>query len=264
MQKIAGFTLLFSIFLLLFLNAKNTANDNKGITPSPTTTETNTPTPSIVNNYITEIGLNNNKFQTAWFVVNSPEKLFLYPNFTQKLPSFELKKTNNCNSLVNAGFYDKSNKPLGLFISEGKVISEEIESFLFNGVFFLDDKNLPEILVTPPKINIRLAVQSGPILWEEGTERTLKIIDDKMARRMIIGITEKKEIIFLSFYDKESPLQGPYLQDLPKLIRILNDKMDLKILSALNLDGGSASAFSANNLTLSEISNIGSFFCEKQ
>jgi uncharacterized protein YigE (DUF2233 family) len=194
--------------------------------------------------------------------VSDPQNLFLHPNFTEKLSSSERKKNLSCKNLINAGFYDKSNKPLGLFISERKIVEKEIESLLFNGIFYLSNENIPHIIETVSDGNIRLAVQSGPVIYEKGVPRTLQIIDDKAARRMAVGITSDEKIIFLTFFNKESPLQGPYLQDLPAFIALFNNSGNHKIVSALNLDGGTASAFLTDNLSLNEVANIGSFFCE--
>ncbi|KKW11013.1 MAG: hypothetical protein UY49_C0010G0009, partial [Microgenomates group bacterium GW2011_GWC1_49_7] len=67
--------------------------------------------------------------------------------------------------------------------------------------------------------------------------------------------------LFLTVYKEDSVFEGPLLADLPKVIQKINTEENLGIVDALNLDGGSASAFDNGETSLSELTPVGSLFC---
>ena len=235
------------------------SNDfNLTVTPSATFT----PTPTTADPETISLNFEDKTYQISWFTIKDPEQLTLIANFQNKLSADEIIKKHACQRGINAGFYGKDNRPLGIFINDQNDRKNKLESNLFNGIFYLTSNNLFSIEEELPDKPLKFALQSGPFLIFHKNTLPLKIIDDKLARRMVVA-TNEKEIIFLAVYDKISPLQGPYLSSLPKIIEAFSQKTGREIINALNLDGGSASAFTKPGLQLKEISAVGGFFCHK-
>lgn len=201
----------------------------------------------------------NQELEAAWVIVQDVGKMQLHSNLVDKKTARETAKESNCTNLVNGGFYSKEGKTIGLFIDEGKTVSKYKKNKTFDGIFYITSDNLPQIGTTLPG-SIRLAVQSGPILINENRGQNYSINNDRQERRIVVAI-DKSKIIFLAIYEKSSVFKGPYLADLPKVLKIVEDKSGMKFESALNLDGGTASAFIINGTTLGELSLIGSYFC---
>lgn len=89
----------------------------------------------------------------------------------------------------------------------------------------------------------------------------MSVKNDKQARRVVAGVTGENKLIFLVFYDNNQYYSGPYLNDLPDLVDKTGKSLDLNIADAINLDGGSASAFISDDIKLTELTPVGSFFC---
>lgn len=199
-------------------------------------------------------------YRVAWVKTADFKNLSLYPNFKEKLSAQELFSQKKCQSLVSGGFYTKEGEPIGLFVSEGEVLKKRIESRLFDGVFFLENDKARITLQTPDGIP-RLALQSGPVLLLGGRQVGLKIRDDKLARRVVLALSQEDNAYFFIIFNPDSVLEGPLLADLPQVVEDIGEKADFNFKDAINLDGGSASAFYSDFLTLSEFSSIGSYFC---
>lgn len=205
------------------------------------------------------------KYSINWFIENNPDKIYLYPNFENKFSSDKLFNENICKYLINGGFYTHDDKPLGLFISQGMTFKDYIQNDLIPAIFYITANGKVEITgSTTDNKNIRVALQTGPYIISYEKPVKLTIREDEQARRMFLGITKSNEIIFGTVYDTESPLLGPYLTDFPELISQLNIEKGLNISTALNLDGGKASAFLTPQKELNEMTYIGSFFCIKE
>ena len=234
---------------------------NNDITETATPTATFTPTPTPPDPQTASFKWEGKNYEVSWFKVSKPESLRLIANFQSKLSSSELIEKFACQKGINAGFYDQEDKPLGIFINDQTNRRNKLDSDLFNGIFYLTNENFV-ISEDLPEENIRIALQSGPLLISDSKVLPLKIKEDELARRMVVAINEE-EIIFLSVYNAVSNLQGPYLADLPKIIEKFSQQSKIKINDALNLDGGSASAFYNERTSLTEITSVGGFFCVK-
>jgi len=209
------------------------------------------------------IQVDSKSYRFAWVKIDDLQRLQLYPNFTNKKAAKNLMENNRCRFLVNGGFYDKDFHPLGWFYNEGQVLSLPQTNRLLNG--FLSLNATQEVLITdlPPQGMVKWGLQSGPLLIMEGQKLTLKIRDDEYKRRMIGAINQNGELFFLSITDDTSLNSGPLLANLPGLVAAISHAIDEKFTSALNLDGGSASAFLTDKIQIEETSIIGSFFCEQ-
>ncbi len=222
--------------------------------------QSNLPTNIIINT--PTFSPNKTGYKSNWIIVNEPSKIFLYSNLKEKRNSYELATLNNCAHLISGGFYDKNGKHIGLFVSQGELLSPYEENQLFNGYFSIDYENKIEI-TEYPIFKPRISLQSGPILIRKGNKITIKLKNDENSRRIVLGLTKKNKVLFMAIYDESNNFSGPKLEELPNLIEKINIENDLELMDVINLDGGSHSAFISDYISISELSIIGSYFCIK-
>lgn len=191
-----------------------------------------------------------------------PDKLFLFGNFEKGERTENLKSEFNCRNLTNGGFYDDKFRPIGLFISEYEEVSPWQKNQLFNGVFSINTFGTPRITRERPRDSLRLALQSGPLVFENGSKVVFKSSLDH-SRRVVVAVTGENKPLFLVFYSIKNFIEGPTLDELPVLIEKINADLKLGIADALNLDGGTASAFYSERISLTELVKIGSVLCVK-
>lgn len=208
-----------------------------------------------------EVEYQGSRYNVIGFIVDDPEKLNLYPNFAEKLTSAEAMKEYGCSLLSSGGLYTKDSIPIGLFISEGRQLKSMVKDEFYNGIFSLFYDKRVEIGDSFSKGEVRIALQSGPLLMQDGLGYNFEDRSKEEARRVVIGLTNDSKIIFMVIYKEESVFLGPTLDVLPQLLLDFSGKSGMKIISALNLDGGSASAFKSSNSSLSELTPVGSYFC---
>jgi uncharacterized protein YigE (DUF2233 family) len=224
---------------------------------------TNTLSPTFATESEKTIPFNNKRFAYAYFIVQNSDDLSLLPNFSHAKDSQTLMTENNCVSVINGGYYDTQNKPLGLFQIGSTIYSRQISSDLLNGFVWANVSVSAAISVKLPQPPFLFALQTGPILIREGKQLSLTINNDTPARRMVAAINMDKHIIFLTLYNGDSVYEGPLLADLPDIVFTISSKENLGIAEAINLDGGSASAFYNPDTHLSELTPVGSIFCIK-
>ena len=212
---------------------------------------------------VQEVNSGENKYELSAILIKDHEKLHLYPNFAEKLTSDEAKIKHKCASITSGGLYTKESTPIGLFISEGIQLKSKMQSTFFNGIFSQTFDGKLSIGKEFIGNNIKTSIQSGPILITDGQVQTFEKRNDEEARRVAIGITQKDELILMVIYKKDSVFMGPTLEELPELIQSFSKKAEINVISALNLDGGSAGAFISEATVLSELSPVGSYFCVK-
>ncbi|MBI5620999.1 phosphodiester glycosidase family protein [Candidatus Gottesmanbacteria bacterium] len=228
--------------------------------PNPAPIPTLAPTLAPPGNTI-DIQINERTFRVAWITISDPSALSLIPNFTEKRTAQSLIDGRECQQVINGGFYTKDYQPTGLFISEGNVIRTSIPNTLLNGYLSVDRASAASIRSTPPDTEVRLALQTGPILIQNSTPLRLAIREDEFARRSVGAVTQKGMVMFLSIYESENAWSGPKLADVPTILAKLVSHARLDLRDAINLDGGSASAFIRPDLSLGELTAVGSFFC---
>ncbi len=224
---------------------------------------TNSPTPNPPSENVVEFEWQGAVLRAAWIRVDSPSALVLYPNFTQRVSAQAAKEDKGCRMLVSGGFYTKENTPIGLFVSEGEKMADFRKSALFNGFFTVPYEGNVSVSVEPPK-EARVALQGGPVLIKDGEIHELAIRNDEPARRIVVGIEDTDKIIFITLFDKSAPLRGPYLEELPQVITRVQEITGMRLNDALNLDGGSASAFYTQDTALPEFAPVGSYFCVRE
>jgi hypothetical protein len=113
-----------------------------------------------------EIYFQNQIFNIVWVKVDDISKINLFSNLVESQTAQSAFNKKACQLLINAGFYSKERKFLGLFISDGKLESELLNSTLFDGIFSINYLQTPRITRSKPQDELRLALQSGPILIE--------------------------------------------------------------------------------------------------
>lgn len=209
------------------------------------------------------LGLDEEKqIKIEWFVVEDIDNLKLIPNFSEKLGSKEIKNKYNCKNLVSGGFYTQDNRPIGLFIVDNTKVRDYVKASLTNAILSVNDFATPRITSTLPKDNLPIALQNGPMLFDNGAKLNLNIQNDKPARRMVAAVTGENKLVFITLYSSGSAFDGPYLEELPSILEEFEKRSHMQIADAMNLDGGTASTFMNGNVNLSEASFVGSFFCE--
>lgn len=221
------------------------------------------PTPAqSLGSQIKTIDFQGQKYGYEVIKVSTPAALTLIPNFQEKLITEELIAKNTCASAVSGGFYTEDAKPLGLFILGKNTLSKVKKSTLFNGFFWMGSNNHVGIdYDLPVGTDFRFALQSGPIVLYQGKPIILKLSSDKPARRILVGVDKQKTMFFIIVYNPDVTVLGPNLTDLPGIVGEISTTQDLELDSAINLDGGRASAFYTSELTLAESNPVGSLFC---
>lgn len=232
-------------------------------TEVPKTVVSQTPARLTVKSYPT-ISVEDASYTYAVINVATASSITLIPNFIGKHEANALAGENNCRQAINGGFYDASGKPLGFFYTNGRTYGKRIDSDLVNGYFWADTDGVAVISTElPGNISYRFALESGPLLLFNGQTTMLTIQNDEHARRMVAAKTADDHSVFLAVYSHDSVFSGPLLSELPKIVEDVSGKEHLGIADALNLDGGSASAFYNVDTILSELSPVGSIFCIK-
>jgi exopolysaccharide biosynthesis protein len=221
-----------------------------------------TPEPRVVEEDLRILDFGDEVFRYGLHKVKELSKLKLIANYESKSASNEILKENNCSFLVNGGFYDTDGRPLGLVVINGQRYSEFRQSRLFDGVLWVDEAaagikfgNVSEV---------ELALQSGPVLVFDGEALSLQINDDNRRRRMVAMVDATGELYFMVLVGEDLYIDGPYLEELGEIVLAVAKENEIDIVSAFNLDGGSASAFFAPPVELVEWSYIGSALCETE
>jgi hypothetical protein len=82
----------------------------------------------------------------------------------------------------------------------------------------------------------------------------LKINRDEPRRRIVAALSEPNRLIFIA-------ITSALLAETPGVVQAIGQQIQQPLRAAINLDGGSASAFITAAAELPEYSYIGSFFC---
>lgn len=147
-----------------------------------------------------------------------------------------------CTAGINGSFFSANSigSPLGLSISSGKRISPFASaSFAVSGVLYDDGKKIALVRSKNFKqgelTNLRQAIQGGPFLIENGRPVT-GLHDTKIAMRTFVATDGKGKWCIGNSSSLSLKALAEWLST-PDLFG------DFKIKTALNLDGGSSSAY---------------------
>jgi len=148
-----------------------------------------------------------------------------------------LMPRENCLAGVNGGYFDPENKPVGLLISGGKLIAPLRKARLLSGVLVASAGRVQLFRTAEysPKRKADEALQCGPFLVDRG-QPVPGLNDTRSARRTFV-LTSGPDRAAIGF------CSGVTLAQLAKILATRGIAPDLKAQRALNLDGGSSSAF---------------------
>jgi uncharacterized protein YigE (DUF2233 family) len=138
---------------------------------------------------------------------------------------------------VNGGYFQPDLTPVGLLISQGKLIHPLEKAKLLSGVFFVR-KQKPALVRAQhfsDTAGISDAIQCGPFLVESG--RTISGLNNRRsAPRTFVFLTRGGNWGI-------GICRSPTLAELSEILTITNLLPDGPITTALNLDGGSSTGF---------------------
>lgn len=139
---------------------------------------------------------------------------------------------------VNGGYFDPQAAPVGLLISAGKKIARLSTARLLSGVLLATPKRVDIVRPSHFKMSgqIENAVQCGPLLLERGSA-VAGLNDTRPARRTFAAVNENGSTGALGLCSAVS------LAQLGRILCLTNVAGEQKFVRALNLDGGSSSAF---------------------
>jgi Phosphodiester glycosidase len=146
-------------------------------------------------------------------------------------------KREKCVCGVNGGYFDTEFKPIGLRIADGTTYSPLRRARLITGILLQSDRDIDvtRIAEFSRTKKIVAAIQSGPFLVE-GNKRIRGLNDSQLARRTFAGITMNDRVLLGICSDVS-------LAQLANILATVPVAADSKIRRAMNLDGGSSSAF---------------------
>lgn len=209
------------------------------------------------------IKFNSQDYSYYYFSPDAQHQLIFDLNLSEKKTSLDIISDQGCEYLVNGGFYNKEDQPIGLVIKDGLEISKSQKNSLFNGFVSATSSASFSISTTKPSLESVAAIQTGPVLISNFETQKLNLVTDEHKRRIILIITKENTPIFMAITLSENEIEGPLLGELPKLLTSIQDKENIVFKDAINLDGGSASVFYAPDTHINELTTIGSYFCFK-
>jgi exopolysaccharide biosynthesis protein len=138
---------------------------------------------------------------------------------------------------VNGGYFDEEFKPIGLRIVNSQMLTPLKRARLITGVLLASPRGVQIVRAREfsQRQKIEAAIQCGPFLVDR-SQRVGGLNNSQHARRTFAA-TATNERALLGFCSEVS------LADLANILATTSVTADLKIQRALNLDGGSSSAF---------------------
>jgi uncharacterized protein YigE (DUF2233 family) len=138
---------------------------------------------------------------------------------------------------VNGGYFDPTDAPVGLLVSDGRVISPLRKARLLSGVLLATATRVDVVRVGHFSMSnkIRSAVQCGPLLVERSAP-VAGLNDTHPARRTFAAVDGNGHAAL-------GVCSAVSLAELGKILCLTNVMGKMKVVRALNLDGGSSSAF---------------------
>lgn len=212
-----------------------------------------------------DVTVNENLYSSLLYKVKNPRDVRIFLNLNDQVSLREFAKSKHCKFIVNGGFYSESFEPIGFLMIDGQVMSKFQENRLFNGILSVNELDTPRITREVPEDPLRIAFQTGPLLYENSTPQIVEPENVKRARRSFAFVTGNNELYFGIVYAKDSSFYGPTLFELPDVLSAVADSHGVTIADAINLDGGTASGlfydYRGQGQLVTELSTIGSFIC---
>jgi exopolysaccharide biosynthesis protein len=153
----------------------------------------------------------------------------------EKLPG--VMTHENCLCAVNGGYFDADFKPIGLRIVNGQTIAPLRRARLITGVLLASSHGIQIVRAREfsPRQKIAAAIQCGPFLVD--ASRPVGGLNDSAWARRTFAATVSNDRALLGV------CSGVSLADLAHVLATTAIIGESKIQRAINLDGGSSSAF---------------------
>lgn len=207
-----------------------------------------------------EVSVSGNRYAYTYFSA-LPINTKLIGNFDERISSAEISTKNGCTYGINGSFYNEKFEPLAGWQADGQVRKYITHNNLLNGYIGVTSSKDVWLGKSIPEVKMAWGMQSGPVLITNGKAELLNMSSDKPSRRSVAAVSRKGNLIFISIFDKNSRYDGPTMEMLPQIIEAISDQEHFEAVSAINLDGGSASAFYAPEDKLPELVVVGSWIC---
>src|SRR6266481_2407300 len=149
----------------------------------------------------------------------------------------EMMRHEKCLAGVNGGYFDENFAPLGLRIANGQMIAPLQRARLITGVLVASPRGV-QIMRSREfsrRLGVSAAIQCGPFLVDRG--QPISGLNDSHLARRTFAVTTSSSRALVGVCSEVS------LAELAKILATPSLAEDVKIERALNLDGGSSSAF---------------------
>jgi hypothetical protein len=149
----------------------------------------------------------------------------------------EMMRHEKCLAGVNGGYFNENFAPLGLRIANGQMIAPLQRARLITGVLVAWPRGVQIVRSREfsRRLGVTAAIQCGPFLVDR-SEPISGLNDSHLARRTFAATTSSSRGLV-------GVCSEVSLAELAKILAATSLAEDLKIERALNLDGGSSSAF---------------------
>ena len=149
----------------------------------------------------------------------------------------EMMRHEKCLAGVNGGYFNENFAPLGLRIANGQMIAPLQRARLITGVLVASPRGVQIVRSREfsRRLGVTAAIQCGPFLVDRG-QPISGLNDSRLARRTFTATTSSSRALV-------GVCSEVSLAELAKILATTSLAEDLKIECALNLDGGSSSAF---------------------
>jgi exopolysaccharide biosynthesis protein len=149
----------------------------------------------------------------------------------------EMMRHEKCLAGVNGGYFNENFAPLGLRIANGQMIAPLQRARLITGVLVASPRGVQIVRSSEfsRRLGVSAAIQCGPFLVDRG-QPISGLNDSRLARRTFTATTSSSRALV-------GVCSEVSLAELAKMLATTSLAEDLKIGRALNLDGGSSSAF---------------------
>ncbi|MGE5208580.1 MAG: phosphodiester glycosidase family protein [Alphaproteobacteria bacterium] len=146
-------------------------------------------------------------------------------------------KREKCLCGVNGGYFDPDFKPIGLRISDTESSSQVRRARLITGILLQSQGGIDVIRASEFSRTRKIiaAIQAGPFLVEK-SKSIRGLNDSQLARRTFVGIASNNRALL-------GVCSNVSLAGLANILSTVPFAADCKVRRAMNLDGGSSSAF---------------------
>lgn len=226
---------LSAVFIALFVFADETRGEWQIVTNEAEASAA----PGVEHRHVVIQGSGNNKRATLDVALRAPKsgKLRIIDNPSGVETLADAVQRRNCVAGVNGGYFDPNFHPIGLLVAEGEIISPLTRARLLTGVLCGSPNGIEIVRLREfsQKRKFDEALECGPFLIDLG--KRIQGLDDTRSARRTFAVVGRGGNAALGV---SSDLTLAQLSDALSSVRLRDD---FKIWRAMNLDGGSSSAF---------------------